>query len=60
MNLSWAVEFKAYVVDHWNPRSDFNAQFCEDIQNEFIAKNGFDMFVKVGGLSVLPVNACWA
>lgn len=45
---------------HWNPRSDFNAQFCEDIQKEFITKNGFDMFVKIGGQCVLPVNACWA
>ena len=45
---------------HWNPRSDFNAQFCENIQREFITKNGFDMFVKIGGRCVLPVNACWA
>ena len=45
---------------HWNPRSDFNIRFCEDIQKVFIAKNGFDMFVKIGGQCVLPVNACWA
>ena len=54
------VEGDRNRVRHWNPRSDFNAQFCEDIQKEFITKNGFDMFVKIGGQFVLSVNVCWA
>ncbi len=45
---------------HWDPKSEFNAKFCNDIHGEFIGRNGFDMFMSIGGDAVLPVNACWA
>lgn len=45
----------------WNPQSEWNADFCrKSVSEAFIAKNGFDMFMTVGGRQVLPVNACWA
>lgn len=47
-------------TQHWNPESDFNVSFCKNIQDVFLEKNGFDMFMQIGTSRVLTVNTCWA
>lgn len=44
-----------------DPFGESNAEFCNDLTNEFIDRNGFsDVALPVAGKIVLPVNILWA
>jgi len=71
-NLAWQIKEQnkpcAFVLNccrkegkYWDPRSEVNADVCKNgIGASFIGKNGFDMFMEIGGGLALPVNVCWA